>query len=123
MLLADKLRLAEVILERQLLPEKEQIIMNFLFYYVNFEFQETKITFENKINLLTKKNNTEMTIQEIIIGQEKLKAKRLALKEAKEDEITRLIRKQGLTDEQIVEFAEAPISLVKRVRKRTERIT
>jgi hypothetical protein len=96
--------------------------MNFLFYYVNFEFQETKIIFEQKVNLLTNKNNTKMTIEEIIIGQAKLESKRLAQKEAKEAEITRMIRKQGLTNEQIVEFAEAPLSLVKRVRKRTEHL-
>ncbi|CAM4316398.1 hypothetical protein SAMN06265348_110176 [Pedobacter westerhofensis] len=111
-----------MILERDLEDAKKRMLMNFLFYYVNFEFQETKHNFERKINLLTTKNTTNMTIEDILIGQAELRGKRLGIKEAQEAEIARLIRKQGLTDDQIVDFAEVSHSLVKRIRKKTEKI-
>lgn len=121
-LLEDKLRLASVILERNLDDSKKRMLLNFLFYYVNFEFQETKIIFEHRINLLTNKNSSNMTIEEILIGQAELRGKRMGLKLAKESEVARLIRKQGLTDEQIVDFAEVPHSMVKRIRKKAHKI-
>jgi len=121
-LLADKLKIAALILERNLEDTKKRILMNFLFYYINFEFQETKLNFEHKINLLTNKNTPNMTIEDILIGQAELRGKRLGIKEAQEAEIARLIRKQGLTDDQIVDFAEVSHSLVKRIRKKTEKI-
>ena len=120
MLLEQKIKIANLILEKQLPPEKERMLMNFLFYYVNFEFQKTKIKFDHKLNLLTNKNIQDMTIEEILIGQARLQGKRQGEKKAKEDEVSRLIRKQGLTNEEIVDFAETSISLVKRVRKKIE---
>jgi hypothetical protein len=122
MLLEQKIKIANLILEKQLPPEKERMLMNFLFYYVNFEFQKTKIKFDHEINLLTNKNIQDMTIEEILIGQARLQGKRQGEKKAKEDEVSRLIRKKGLTNEEIVDFAETSISLVKRVRKKIENI-
>ncbi|CAM3920240.1 hypothetical protein SAMN06265348_111169 [Pedobacter westerhofensis] len=129
MLLKNNLEIARLILERQLPAEQEEILMNFLFNYINFEFTETKVIFDREINLLSDKNINTMTIQEILVGQAKLQGKRLGLKEgikegrkeAKEEEVSRLITKLRFTDEQIVDFAGVSLTTVKKVRRSVAR--
>ncbi|SEA47845.1 RpnC/YadD family protein [Pedobacter hartonius] len=123
-LLEYKLKIARSVLDRKLPERKEKLMMNFLFFYISFELSETKVKFDHEINLLTNKNINNMTIEEILIGQAEIRGRRIGEKagkregkrEAKQDEITRLITKHGFTDKEIVDFAEVPLSLVRKVR-------
>jgi len=123
-LLDYKLKIARLILGRKLPERKEKLMMNFLFFYISFELSETKSKFDHEINLLTNKNISVMTIEEILIGQAEIRGRRIGEKagkkegkqQAKQEEITRLITKHGFTDKEIVDFAEVPLSLVRKIR-------
>ena len=127
-LLDYKLQIARLILGRKLPERKEKLMMNFLFFYISFELSETKFKFDHEINLLTNKNISVMTIEEILIGQAEIRGRRIGEKagkregkkegkqQAKQEEITRLITKHGFTDKEIVDFAEVPLSLVRKIR-------
>jgi hypothetical protein len=120
MLLAEKIKVAQLILDKQLPEAKKESLMNFLFYYVNFEFKNNQFIFEQRINQLTSNNTTNMTIQEILIGQAELRGQRLGKKKEKEDMIAKMISNNA-TDEQITNFTEVPPALVSRIRKRIEK--
>lgn len=121
-LLADKLKIVKLILEKRLPAHKERALMNFLFYYTAFEFSETKATFDSEVNLLINKNTKDMiTFEELLIEDALIEGfsngEKKAREEAKENEVYRRIVKEGLSDEQIVEYAEVPLKLVRKVRK------
>jgi hypothetical protein len=120
MLLSEKLKVAQLIVEKQLPEAKQELLMNFLFYYVNFEFKNNQFIFEQRINQLTSNNTTNMTIQEILIGQAKLQGKRLGKKEEREGMIAKMISNNA-TDEQIMNLTEVSPALVSRIRKRIEK--
>lgn len=107
-------------MEKQLPVEKKEALMNFLFYYLNFEFKTNQFIFEQRINQLTTQNTTNMTIQEILIGQAELRGQRLGIKKAKEAMIAKMISNNA-TDEQIMHLAEVSPALVNRIRKRIDK--
>ncbi|CAM3999100.1 hypothetical protein SAMN06265348_10174 [Pedobacter westerhofensis] len=119
-LLAEKLKIARLIMDKQLPEAQKESLMNFLFYYVNFEFKNNQFIFEQRINQLTSNITTNMTIQEILIGQAKLQGKRLGKKEEREGMIAKMISNNA-TDEQILNLTEVTPALVSRVRKRIEK--
>lgn len=129
-LLANKLEVVKLIFERKLPQDKEANLIYFLFYYVNFEFSETNTTFERGIKLLPHKNIDNMTTREAILEETKFEGKREGLKEGRqlgkkettEEIVTKMIQMQLASDDQIVEVAGVPRSLVSRLRKKVEKI-
>jgi hypothetical protein len=125
-LLANKLEIAKLIFDRKLPIHQENHLMYFLIYYVNFESKETYATFERGIMLLTNKTVEDMTMQEAILEETKFEGLREGLrkgiKEGKEEEkieiVTRMLEMQIGSDEQIVQVAKVPLSLVRRLRKK-----
>ncbi len=124
-LLAYKLRIVKLIAERRLSPYKERAIMNFLFYYTDFEFSETKAKFDLEVNLLTNKNTRNMiTFEEILMEEAEMtgfsKGERKGIKkgklEAKENEVYRLITKLNFSNDQIADYMDISLSFVKKVR-------
>jgi len=126
MLLDDKLSIAKLIFDRHLPDVKEKELINFLFHYVNFEFSETQAKFEQGINLLTNKNISKMTIQQIVLGQRELIGKRKGIKigerKAKEEVVARMLEMKMLSEEQIIEMTEVTPKLVSRIRKKLEKV-
>ncbi|WP_158797218.1 hypothetical protein [Pedobacter sp. L105] len=124
-LLAYKLKMVKLVLGRKLPAHKQRAIMNFLFYYIDFEFSETRVKFDSEVNLLTNKNIREMiTFEEVLIEDAQMEgyfkgrkeATREVKREAKENEVYRRIVKEGLSDQQIVDFAEVSLNFVKKMR-------
>jgi len=117
-LLTYKLKMVKLILDRKLPVHKQRAIMNFLFYYLDFEFSETRAKFESEVNLLINKNIKEMiTFEEVLIEDAQMEGYYKGKEEAKENEIYRLITKLGFSDQQIADYADIPLKFVKRVRK------
>lgn len=123
LLLAYQLKMVQLILDKELPAAKERAIMNFLFYYVDFEFSETKAKFDYEVNLLINKNIKDMmTIEDAIYEYAEItgfhKGEKKAKREAKEDEVYRLITKLGFSDQQIADYAGVSLSFAKRIRAR-----
>ena len=120
-LLADKLKIVKLILGKKLPAPKERALMNFLFYYIEFEFSETKATFDYEVNLLINKNTKDMiTFEELLIEDAQMdgyiKGKKEAKLEAIENEVFRLITKLGFSDQQIADYADLSLKLIKKIR-------
>ncbi|WP_158795317.1 hypothetical protein [Pedobacter sp. L105] len=133
LLLAYKLKMVKLILEKKLPASKERVIMKFLFYYADFDFSEIRIKFDHEVNLLINKNSKNMiTIEDALFeyyeiagfqkgkkegkkeGQARGEAK--GEKKAKEDEVYRLITILGFSDQQIADYAGVPLKFAKRIR-------
>jgi len=113
--------MAKLILDKQLPSVKEKIIMDFLFYYISFEFSETKTKFDYEVNLLTNKNiENMMTMQDAIYEYGEAtgfyEGKKEGKKEGKENEVYGLITKLGFSDQQIVEYANVSVTFIKKIR-------
>jgi hypothetical protein len=125
-LLEDKLQLANMMFAMQLPHHKENMLMTFLFYYVNFEIPETNAIFEREIKLLTNKNITKMTLKQLVLQETRLEGLRegikVGAKRSKEEIVLRMIKERGFTDDQIVELAKVTSGLISRLRKKAEKI-
>lgn len=125
-LLANKLEIAKLIFERNLDYEKESNLIFFLFYYVNFEFNETNATFEREIKLLTNKPLKYMTMQELILEERKFEGLqeglKLGRKQTKEAMVLKMIEMQFASDEEIVKIAEVTPGFVSRQRKKLTKL-
>ncbi|WP_158796164.1 hypothetical protein [Pedobacter sp. L105] len=124
-LLTHKIEMVKLLLERKLPVHKQNAIMDFLFYYINFEYSETTAKFELKVNILTNKNTKDMyTIADAIYEDAEItgyfkgkkKGKIEGKKEAKEDVIRSLIIKHGFSDQQIMDYTDISISFIKKTR-------
>jgi len=116
-LLASKLEIAKLIFERKLPPEKENNLIHFLFYYIDFEIKENKTTFERTIKLLTDKNIDDMTMQEAILEETKFEGIREGKQISKEEVVTRMII-HHLSDDQIIEYVDVEPGFVNRLRQK-----
>jgi len=116
-LLDYKLKMFKLILERKLPIKKEMAIMNFLFYYIDFEFKETNAKFDDEVNSLTNKTIKDMiTYEEVLLEDAETTGFLKAKQEAKENEVYRRIVKEGLSDQQIALYAEVPLKFVRKIR-------
>lgn len=123
MLVAYKLEIAKLIFERKLPQDQEVPLINFLFYYVNFEIKETNITFEREIILLTDKTIKIMTMQEAILEETKFEGIEEGRQQTREEVVLRMLKMNLGSDDQIVEVAKVTPGFVRKLRKKVGKIT
>jgi len=98
-------------------------ILYFILNYISFEFSETSAIFDDELAVLTK-NTKVMGVVEELVKYEKIlsfkegksKGKVEGKKELQKKQVLDLLSKKKLNDEQIAEFIQVPIKLVKSLR-------
>ncbi len=123
-----KLKLIEHLYSRNLTEEKNRALINFIRFYVVFEFKETQDIFDKELQILTNNTKTmglEEQIKEMIkeraikIGEKRgiVKGRVEERNELKEKFAQKLIQSLGYIDQQIAELVEVPLNFVEKLRK------
>lgn len=132
-----KLDLIRHLLSRNIEKEKIRSLLNFIRFYIRFEFTETKAEFDKELEILTKNKDT-MGLEEQIIemvreegreeGIEKGRQEgrqegiEIGAEKTKEKLINDLVHDSGYTDEQIVKIIQVPLKLVRDIRKKNTKL-
>lgn len=114
-LLAYKIDMANLILQRRLPKRKETILIDFLFFYLNFEYSLTKTKFEKEFNLLTFKKPQHMTYEEDLKAALIEEFKRELILERDEIIIRKLITRK-FSDTEINDFTNVPVWAIEEIR-------
>lgn len=114
-----KVELVRKLLERKFSKATIRGIFYFIRNYVAFADPENDSKFDRKIDSITQKSK-HMGIVEMLKERERKavmeKGIEKGLEEGKAKEVSNLISKLGLSDNQIAEVAEVPVAFVKKIR-------
>jgi len=117
--LQHKLDIVRILHERGMFSDpKLRAVLVFAKNYITFKSPELDRIFAVRSDLITGIKNS-MDIQEYLAER----ARKVALEEAQEKEeriVSNLVTSTSLTDEQIASLAEVPVTLVKKIRRKTK---
>ena len=102
-------------------------ILYFILNYISFEFSETSAIFDDELAVLTKNTKVMGVVEELVKYEKilsfkegkskgKIEGKVEGKKELQKKQVLDLLSKKKLNDEQIAEFIQVPIKLVKSLR-------
>ncbi|WP_090653314.1 hypothetical protein [Mucilaginibacter sp. OK283] len=125
LLFALKLKLAKLLLTRQIAKEKIRVLMNFLKYYVRFENPDINTKFEQEVKNLTERSTT-MGIEELLLDRAEKQGIQKGIEkgiqkgkqEGKREEaitIARELKKEGLTYEFIAKTTKLSVEEIEKL--------
>jgi predicted transposase/invertase (TIGR01784 family) len=117
LLFALKLKLAKLLLTRQIAKEKIRVLMNFLKYYVRFENPDINTKFEQEVKNLTERSTT-MGIEELLLDRAEKQGIQKGKQEGKREEaitIARELKKEGLTYEFIAKTTKLSVEEIEKL--------
>ena len=115
-----KVKIARNLLSLNIDKKKIRGLMNFLRYYVRFASSEMNAKFDEAIYTITENKKT-MGIEELLLERAEKKGIEKGIEKGEEKKgyevVKNLIIKMGLSNVQIADIAEVPVSFVEKVRE------